>query len=478
MALPFDLSSFTDAQKDILIAGLYEQVTQLNLRVKELEARLNMNSRNSSKPPSKDGPETPKPKSRRGKSNKKPGGQSGHTGSTLERVAEPDHIIEHSLDLCTDCGAGLALSAVLSFESRQVFDLPPMSVSVTEHRVPIKNCPCCAKRCKAAFPQGVEQPVQYGLNVQAFATYLSQFQMLPYARLVELFHDLFGIRLSQGTLDNILGRAAGRLNDFDRRVRDLLAASPVVHFDESGIRVGKDLHWLHVASTRSLTSYLIHPSRGTEAMDAMGVLGAFGGYAVHDHFRSYFTFEDLLHILCNAHHLRELIYAHEQHGQLWAQKLIRCLIDAKREADEAREDGQRFLPEARLDYYDRRYDRILRDGRAELPVLAKPPSGKRGRTKQHKVKNLHDRLCAYKPEVLAFVYDLTLPFDNNQAERDVRMSKVKQKISGCFRSTRGAESFARIRGYISTARKQKRNILDSLRDMFLGAPFDPSALPA
>jgi transposase len=475
MVTDYELAALNHEQKNALIKRLFEQVARHEQRIQELEARLKLNSRTSSKPPSTDGYDKPKPKSRRKRSGKSSGGQPGHKGSTLERVAHPDHVIDHTPASCSGCGTALAGASVIREESRQVFDLPPMRLIVTEHRAAIKCCPCCQRRNKGVFPQGVEQPVQYGTQVQAVATYLSQYQMLPFARLSELFGDLFGINLSQGTLNNILNRASGRLDDFEKAVRIGLSNSPVVHFDESGLRVNNALHWLHVASTDSLTSYLIHPKRGKKAMDALGVLAGFKGYAVHDHWSSYFSFDDLLHVLCNAHHLRELIHTHEQFGQTWAQMLIRCLIDAKHEVEQAKECGEKALSEERLDYYERRYDRILRNGRVELPVLIDPPKQTRGRVKQHKAKNLYDRMVDYKPEVLAFAYDFRLPFDNNIAERDVRMAKVKQKISGCFRSAHGATVFARIRGYISTARKQKRNVFDALSGVFEGRVFDPLA---
>ena len=207
----------------------------------------------------------------------------------------------------------------------------------------------------------------------------------------------------------------------------------------------------------------------------MGILNVFNGYAVHDHWASYNRF-DCYHVLCNAHHLRELIHATEQHDQKWSSKMIDCLLDAKAEVDAARVAGKRALPASRIDYYDRRFSRILRDGRDELPIIAKPKIKKRGRVKQHKVKNLHDRLVFHKHETLAFLYDLSVPFDNNLAERDVRMAKVKQKISGCFRSEHGAQRFCRYRGYLSTARKQGRDILDSIRDAFRGRAFNPACI--
>ncbi|WP_157736509.1 IS66 family transposase [Granulosicoccus antarcticus] len=452
---------------------LLEKVDALTQQVQELQAQLKLNSRNSSKPPSSDGYGKPKPKSTRAKSGKRSGGQPGHPGKTLKMTAHPDHIVDHALEACSSCGLDLSTVPVLGFEARQVFDIPPIKIEATEHRAQIKACPCCRSRSKAVFPKHVNQSVQYGTEVQGVVIYLSQYQMLPYARLKEAMADLFQIHLSEGTVNNILTRAYHHLAQFDSWVKDMVIDSKVAHFDESGLRVGKQLQWLHVAATEHATYYRRHVKRGHEAMMEMGILDGFKGYAVHDCWASYFRFA-ILHVLCGAHFLRELIHAHEQHQQSWAEKLITCLLDAKKEADEARAKGVLMLDESRINHYDRRYSRILREGRAELPVVPISTTKKRGRAKQHKVKNLHDRLFRYKAETLAFLYDLTLPFDNNLAERDVRMIKAKLKISGCFRSEQGADIFCRIRGYISTAKKQGRNVLDSLRESFQGQAFNPA----
>ena len=283
--------------------------------------------------------------------------------------------------------------------------------------------------------------------------------------------------ISQGTLDNLLRRAAGKLEGFEAAAKTMLRGSAVMHCDESGVRVGGKLHWLHVASTALVTCYLIHARRGREAMEVMGLLPGYRGHAVHDGLRSYFGFEGLLHVLCNAHHLRELAHAHEAFGQRWAKRMARALRAAKKEVEAARASGATRLEEARLDAIERRYRRCLAAGRRELPVLEPPPSGRKGggRAKRHKVANLHERLVVYEAEVLAFVYDFAHPFDNNQAERDVRMVKVKQKVSGGFRSITGAEAFCRLRGYVSTAKKQGRGVYHELRELLEGRPFDPSA---
>lgn len=473
MQPPINPANLSPEQKDELIVQLFDQIAKLTARLKELEGQLAKNSRNSSKPPSSDGYDKPKPKSRRGKSGKSSGGQKGHKGNTLKQVEHPDQTVEHVLAQCIGCGHDLSTRLVEALERRQVFDIPPISVQVCEHRAQIKTCPCCSLRNKAVFPVSVTQPVQYGVELQAVAAYLSQYQMVPFKRLQELFNDVFQIPLSQGTLDSILNRGHENLMRFEQQTKQVVLSSELAHFDESGMRVNKQLHWLHVASTQTVTCYAIHPKRGAPAMTDMGILDEFSGYAVHDHWASYSAF-DCFHVLCNAHHLRELTHAHEQHGQQWAAKLIDCLLDAKKEVDGARASGKQALSTARIAYHEKRYSRILRQGRDELPVIAAPKLKKRGRVKQHKTKNLHDRLVFHKHETLAFVYDLDVPFDNNLAERDVRMAKVKQKISGCFRSEHGAHRFCRFRGYLSTARKQGRYILDSLRDAFNGQAFNPA----
>lgn len=467
-------SKLSPEQKDELIVQLFDHIAKLTNEIKELKSQLSKNSRNSSKPPSSDGYGKPKPKSRRGKSGKRSGGQVGHKGNTLKQTDHPDEIVEHPVTRCSGCGYDLSNQCAEEIECRQVFDIPPIKIQISEHRSEIKTCPCCASRNKGVFPDYVTQPVQYGAELQAVATYLSQYQMVPFKRLQELFNDLYQIPLSQGTLDSILDRGHAQLVDFECQAKQMVSDSELAHFDESGMRVNNQLHWLHVASTDRVTCYAIHPQRGASAMEAMGILSEFEGYAVHDHWASYYGF-DCYHVLCNAHHLRELIHADEQYDQQWAAKLINCLLEAKAEVDAVRMSGKTALRSSRVRYYESRYSRILRDGCHELPIIAAPKVKKRGRVKQHKVKNLHDRLVFHKHETLAFVYDLDVPFDNNLAERDVRMAKVKQKISGCFRSEHGAHRFCRFRGYLSTARKQSRNILESLRDAFHGQAFNPAS---
>jgi transposase len=475
-----DIKALSASEKDTLILVqhnlLQEQgacIAKLEKRIEELANKLAKNSRNSSKPPSSDGYDKPNPKSQRQKSGRSSGGQPGHKGSTLKQVSHPNKIEEHKVMICTYCGVDLSTQISNDEEVRQVFDLPAVEIVVTEHRAQIKHCPCCEKRTRASFPAGVTQSVQYGARLQATTTYLNQYQLLPYKRLQELLSDLFDVNLSQGTLYNILKRGHQHLTTFENEARTILQQSNVVHFDESGVRVKKDRYWLHVASTNDLTYYHINPRRGQTAMDEMDVLPDYQGVAVHDHWASYYRY-DCQHVLCNAHHLRELTFAEEEHQQQWAAKLKACLLGAKKEVDEAIKAGCSSLDSARVSYHKQRYNRVLRAGLAEIPVLPKDENKKRGKVKQHKVKNLHDRLTNHKKEVLAFIGDFSLPFDNNLAERDVRMVKVKQKISGCFRSEKGAHVFSRIRGYISSVRKQKHNAFQALNDVFEGNALSPS----
>ena len=439
-------------------------ILQLCARVSELEAQLAKNSRNSSKPPSSDGYGKPKPKSQRKKSGRPSGGQPGHAGSTLKQVEQPDQTVVCQVQVC-ECGCDLTGRAAVEVERRQVFELPVMKLHVTEYQAEIKVCPQCGKAVKAGFPAAVSQPVQYGPRAQAAMTYLSQYQLLPFERLQELLHDLFQMDVSQGTLNNALKRGYEKLAEFEEQVKERILDSKVVHFDETGMRVAKALNWLHVASTPELTAYHIDARRGQPAMEAMGILPDFTGTAVHDSWASYYAYE-CDHALCNTHHLRELIFAHEEYGQQWAARLKACLLEANEEVRAAKTRGTTELLTERLQYFSERYSRILREGRKELPLVSAKPSGKRGRVKQHKVKNLHDRLREHKTEVLAFLYDISIPFTNNQGEQDVRMMKVKQKISGCFRSLEGAKIFARIRGCLSTVKKQGHNALQAMTMLF------------
>lgn len=466
--------SLTLEQALAVIQELQLQIIELKAENQTLKDQLSKNSRNSSKPPSSDGYSKPNPKSQRQTSGRNSGGQTGHTGSTLESVQHPDQVSEHDVLTCHQCGRPLESAPDSDYEARQVFDVEPIKPSVTEHRTRIRQCPDCGSINQGAFPEGVTQPVQYGTRISSWVIYFSHYQLLPYKRLQEMMNDVFGVALSQGTISNLQKRCHHQLDSFEESAREQLINANVVHFDETGMQVNKDLHWMHVACTDSLSLYHLDPKRGAIAMDVMGILPEFNGRAIHDHLSAYYLY-DCDHGLCNAHHLRELIYALEQYEQPWAGQLIDCLIEAKEEVNQSLLAGNQRLSNERLVYYKRRYSRILRAGRDDIPVLPEPVNTgpKRGRKKQHKVKNLHNRLSKHKAEVLAFMDDFNVPFDNNLAERDLRMNKAKQKISGCFRSLEGGQRFARIRSYISTIRKQSLNVVDSLADAMSGSPFIP-----
>jgi transposase len=482
MNRPADLTRLTDAEKNALIQALWSRIEELEAenqtlkgRLAELEAQQAKTSRNSSKPPSSDGWNKPKPTSQRRCGERPVGGQVGHAGHRLVPVAVADRTIRHRVGHCAHCQSDLAPVAVEALECRQVFDLPAIHLEVTEHQVECKVCPRCGQRNRGEFPPAVTQPAQYGPGVQALIVYLNRYQLIPYDRLAELFADVFGQPLSVGTLVNTNQLCHDRLAPVAAVIHRRLLEQPVVHFDESGVRVEGQRQWLHVASTETLTAYAVDPQRGTAAMDRMGILPGFEGTAVHDHWMPYFTYA-CTHALCNAHHLRELTFIHEQYDQPWAQQMIACLVTMKQVVDEAKAQGQSSLDPALLQRLDTQYEAILAQGRQQVPPPPPSSGHSRGRPKQSPPKNLLDRLTDSKAAVLAFLYDFRVPFDNNQAERDLRMLKVQQKISGTFRSGDGATSFCRIRGYISTLRKQGCHVLTALRSVFVGEPLLPPLL--
>jgi len=446
------------------LLAVEEQVKDLLEKVRKLEDSQALNSRNSSKAPSSDGWAKPAPKNLRSKTGRKPGGQPGHPGHTLQSVKKPDHTQVHPLHCCPcgQCG-GVSLRGqpVLDHECRQVFDLPPLRLVVTEHQAEIKRCPISGLTVKAAFPEGVDAPVQYGPHFRGFTLYLSNQQLLPFGRLRQTCLDLFGQPLSLGTLTQTNGRAYRALAPVEAAIIRALIQVPVVNVDESGLRVAGRLHWLHVACTSHLTFYGVHGQRGAEAMDALGVLPHCHSWLVHDHWKPYYKY-DALHVLCNQHLLRELKFLSEEHLEPWTAQLSRFLLDWK--DDPLIKPG---LDEPHFKQAHARYKAILRQGRRTHP--RRQPG--QGRTKQTKAANLLDRLEDYDLCVLAFLVDPAIPFTNNQGEQDIRMIKVKQKISGCFRTLSGARVFARIRSYLSTCRKQGHNLWDACYQLVIGQPF-------
>jgi transposase len=465
-----------------VILSLQKQVQQLQQVVDEqaaliqsLRDQLAKNSRNSGKPPSSDGLKKPRTRSLRKKSGRRSGGQKGHKGHTLKMVERPNHTRVHKALTCPQCATDLQTIEPCKYEKRQVFDVPRVQIEVTEHQAEIKVCPECRERVKASFPLEVTQPVQYGPRIKAQASYLNNYQLIPLARTCELLGDFYGHTPAEALVLNDNTALVNQIEPSLDTVKQQLIESEVVHFDESGLRVEGQLNWLHVSSTEQLTYYEVQPKRGQEGMRAVGILPEFTGRAVHDHWKSYFTFRNCQHALCNAHHLRELQFVVDQYAQTWAQDMIQLLLDIKAEVEAAPQDHT-SLPAERLAYFEAVYDTLIARGLDANPPPDEPPPKKRGLKKQSPPKNLLDRLQQFKPQVLAFMYDFRVPFDNNLAERDVRMVKIKQKVSGTFRTLTGAQNFCAIRSYISTVRKHHLNVIDAIHNALLGNPFIPYTL--
>jgi transposase len=454
-----------------LIERQAQQIARLTAQVEELQARLSKDSHNSHLPPSSDrfGRQ---PKSLRKKSGKKPGGQRGHSGQMLRLVEQPDTVIRHRVDSCSSCQHDLRAVDVLQVERRQVVELPRKRVVVIEHQAERKCCPACQQVMLALFPPEVTAPVQYGPALGAVAVYLVQHQLLPYERVSELFFDLFGQPISAATVVSLVERCAEQLAGVEQQIKTALLQAEVLHQDETGLSVAGTRHWVHVSATATLTHYAAHPKRGKEAMDAIGILPGFRGVSVHDGWRSYWAY-GCQHAVCNVHLLRDLTFLFEEQQQGWAEHMKDLLLSIKAAVEQARAEGRPALHPLEVQDWQAQYQAVLLQGDAAQPRELSPPLRGKGRRKQSAARNLLNRLTKEQDAVLAFLHNLVVPFDNNLAERDLRMVKVQQKISGCFRSEAGAHVFCRIRGYLSTLRKQGRALLMALEQVLLGHPVLP-----
>jgi transposase len=440
-----------------LIAAQAAQIAALTARISELERRLGLDSSNSGKPPSSDGLKKPaRVRSLREPSGKAPGGQKGHPGETLRQAQTPDTIVDHYPQACARCGMALTATMSTGHGARQVFDLPePRLLVVTEHRAHACRCVSCGARTKAAFPTAVVAPVQYGPRISAVVVYLLHGHFLPEDRLAELMGDLFGVRLVPATIARMSRSCADRLGSFVQAVCGHVATAKVKHLDETGFRIGGRTQWLHIASTALLTVYRVCAKRGVVWDNVVGI-------AMHDHWKPYYTMEGVLHALCNAHHLRELKALIDIDKEDWARKMQILLRRACHATNLTSARGVALKPRlvARI---ERRYDAIVAEGLAFHMDLPRLPRLQRRAGKPRRLgHNLLLRLDLRRDDVLRFLHDPQVPFTNNQAERDARMMKLRQKISSGFRSQAGAETFAIIRSVLSTAKKQRWDLVATL----------------
>lgn len=449
-------------------AKIEEQAAKIEeqaARIKDLEEQLAKNSRNSSKPPSSDGPKKGSPKSRslRKKSGKKSGGQKGHKGQTLKQSDAPDKFVKHTVDSCHHCHSALANADVLDFIKRQVFEIPQPQLEITEHQAEVKICSYCQNKNTAQFPDGVKAPAQYGENVKAMLAYLSQSQLLPQKRLQQLFKDLFGLPIATSTIENTCKTINQNLEKFEESVLRKILVSDLKHLDETGLRVLSKTHWLHVASNDEATYYHVSEKRKS-------LLSGLNGIVVHDHWKPYFQIPNVHHALCNAHHLREL-NARIDNGELWAYQMKRWMVAALNMKYEYGEEG---IPEDKQNRLLKIYDDIVARGLIYHDSLTELPrkNNRRGKRAKRKGHNLLLRLKNFRDATTRFITAWHIPFTNNLAEQDLRMMKVQQKISGCFRSWDGAKIFARHRTLVSTARKQGWNIFQTIKQA-ISEPFCP-----
>lgn len=464
--------------KDTELSSHQRELAQLKRRIQELEQKGKKNSQNSSKAPSSDdksrkGKTGKKPKNNRYETNRASGAQKGNAGKTLEQVDQADEKILYSLEVCDNCGADLSAQAVIGVEKRQVFDTSEAKIEVLEHQVEVKLCWSCGKKVKSAYPSHIKAPVQYGSQIRGQILDLNTQHFLSYERIQNFFLDWYGHRISGGLIQDSLQKAKEILGgSYATHLQAKLLKQEVLHTDETGVYIANKRQWLHVLSTPKLTWYHAHASRGSEAIEQAGIVGQYTGRLIHDNFKSYATYDQCQHGLCHAHHLRELRYFEEEEQAMWAWRMGMFLRSVKYHRDDLIAQDIEQFDAQQLRQYRQQYFRIIEYGRQHAPPDP-PRKSKRGRAPQHPQRNLLKRFDDQHEAMLAFVEDFRVPFDNNQAERDLRMIKTKQKVSGTFRSQQGAHAFAAIRGYLATVKKNSQNVLQQFVNIFDRKPFCP-----
>ena len=457
--------------KEQLLDILLGVINQLIAENAELKAKLAQNSQNSSKPPSSDGYKKPKPKSMRQPSGRKPGGQPGHKGHGLKLPDKVNEIRRLAAETCHSCNRNLndVISKVIG--SRYLLDIPPIEAHITRFDRTVAKCPDCGIKNEGAYPVGINSAIQYGENIKAFATSLVDYGMVSVERTREIIAGAFGISMSTGTIQSFIYECAEQVSDTVESIKGHLINSPVAGFDETGFRVEGKLHWMHVASNALYTYITVHPKRGRAAIEHSGILPIFSGIAVHDCWKPYFSYTACLHALCNAHLLRELTAVYEQTGQSWATDMLQLLLDMKADCEKLKQGGATFIPMEDMQVFRKAYENIICEGLSQNS-LPERQERKAGRLKRSKARCLLDRLIEHQEKILLFANDFQVPFDNNQSERDIRIFKVKQKVSGGLRSIDGAISFAKVSSYIQTAKKLGSKVFNALRSAFLGTSFD------
>src|SRR5256886_2819706 len=430
-------------EQNALIQQQGEQMGRLSEQLKALQDRLAKNNHNSHLPPSSDRFGR-KPRSLRQKSEKQSGGQPGHPGASLPFSSSPDEITQLQVERCEACQQDLQAVAACGRERRQVVDLPAPRLIVREYRAEQKQCPSCQHITIAAFPAGVQAPLQYGPHVGATAVYLVQQQLLPLARACEVMRDLLGVHMSEGTVGELIKRCAVALAPVEQQIKEALQHAEVIHQDETGLAVEGKRHWMHVTCTPTLTHYHVDKSRGQAALEAIGILPHFTGISIHDGWRSYFLY-DCQHAACIVHLLRELVFLAEEQAVGWAADLKELLLDMKQATDQAREQAKPWLDPLEVADWEARFLELLDEGDRLHPHAVGPP-GRRGRCKQSAARNLLDRLRKHQQAGFGFLEELRVEVDNNQAERGLRHVKVQQNVSGCFPRMDAAQAFHSIRG--------------------------------